>query len=169
MDRTDIRVVQSGSGTRLSAEPFEGLWVVRDIFGQEFQRDKTPKLGVLGFVNDTHPATAQLLDYAVVRNSQADHNVLIVAIPFGVAGLSSVVENAARTRMGQQLEKPCRANVVRRPFQANGAIRLDSRDPPASSPSHKNRYTHEWTNVLSLAQPSMPQLACPTRRKSKRP
>jgi hypothetical protein len=36
-----------------------------NFVGQEFQRNETPKLGVLGFVDDTHSTTAELFDDAV--------------------------------------------------------------------------------------------------------
>jgi hypothetical protein len=35
--------------------------------------DKTVEAGVFGFVDHTHPATAQLLDNAIVRDGLADH------------------------------------------------------------------------------------------------
>jgi hypothetical protein len=45
---------------------------LRQLVGQEFQRNKTAKLRVLGFVNHAHTATAELLDDAVVRDGLAD-------------------------------------------------------------------------------------------------
>ena len=44
-----------------------------DIFGQELQRNETSKLGVLSLVDDTHPAAAEFLDDAVVRDGLANH------------------------------------------------------------------------------------------------
>jgi len=41
--------------------------------GQELESDEATKLGVLSFVNDTHPAPAQLLDDAIMRNGLPDH------------------------------------------------------------------------------------------------
>ena len=40
---------------------------------QKFQSHEAPKLGVFGFVNNTHPATAQLLNNAVMRDGLPDH------------------------------------------------------------------------------------------------
>ena len=40
--------------------------------GKELQGHEAAKLSVLGLVDDTHAATAQLLDDAVVRNGLAD-------------------------------------------------------------------------------------------------
>ena len=44
-----------------------------NFVGQEFQRNETPKLGVLGFVDDTRSTTAELFDDAVVRDRLANH------------------------------------------------------------------------------------------------
>ena len=52
---------------------FERLLIVGNIFGQEFQRNKAAKLGVLGLVDNTHPAAAELLNNAVVRDGLAYH------------------------------------------------------------------------------------------------
>jgi hypothetical protein len=48
------------------------------VLGQKLQCDKAPKLGVLGLVNDTHPAAAKLLDDFVVRDGLADHQRTIL-------------------------------------------------------------------------------------------
>jgi hypothetical protein len=53
------------------SETFERLWVARKIGGQEFQGDEAAQFGVLGLVNHTHPAAAQLFDDAVVENGAA--------------------------------------------------------------------------------------------------
>ena len=49
------------------------LRVLGYVLRQEFQGDEAPKLGVLSLVDHTHPAAAQLLDDAVVRDGLADH------------------------------------------------------------------------------------------------
>ena len=58
---------------RLALEACQGLRVLRDLVGQEFQRDKAMQPGVLGFVNHTHPAAAELFNDAVVRDGLAYH------------------------------------------------------------------------------------------------
>src|ERR1019366_4681909 len=73
MDRADVGMVERGSGLRLTSEPFQSLWVCGYVLWQEFQRDESPKLGVLGLVDHTHPAAAKLLDDAVVRDGLSDH------------------------------------------------------------------------------------------------
>jgi hypothetical protein len=52
---------------------FERLLVLGHAFGQELQSHETVKGRVLGLVNHTHSAAAQLLDDAVVRDGLADH------------------------------------------------------------------------------------------------
>src|SRR5450755_4674332 len=59
--RADIGMVQCGSGLRLALKAAEGLWVLGDIVGQEFERYKAVEFNILGLVDHTH-AAAQLLD-----------------------------------------------------------------------------------------------------------
>src|SRR5580658_6150030 len=68
----DVRMVQRRSSLRLALETFQGLMVFGDIVGQEFESDKTMEACVLGFVDHTHPTTAELLDNPVVRDGLAD-------------------------------------------------------------------------------------------------
>jgi len=73
VDGADIWVVERRSRPGLSAKTFECLGVLGKIIGQKLQGDESPKPGVLGLVDDTHPAAAQLLDDVVVRDDLADH------------------------------------------------------------------------------------------------
>jgi hypothetical protein len=43
------------------------------IVRQEFQGDDAAQVSILSPVDDTHPASAKLLNDAVVRNGLADH------------------------------------------------------------------------------------------------
>src|SRR5215467_11194402 len=72
MDRADVGMVQRRGGSRLASRSFERLRVMSNSVGQEFQRNETPKLGVLGFIDDTHSTAAQLLNDAVVRDGLTD-------------------------------------------------------------------------------------------------
>ena len=65
-------MVQCGSGTCFAAKPFESLRVLGYVFWQKFQGDEAAKLGVLGLIDHTHPAAAQLLDDTVVRDGLSD-------------------------------------------------------------------------------------------------
>ena len=73
VDRADVGMVQRRRSTSLAPEAFQRLWVSCKIIGQELQSDEATKLGVLGLVDHTHPAAAQLLDDAVVRDGLTDH------------------------------------------------------------------------------------------------
>src|SRR5947207_2882916 len=73
VDGADIGMVQRRSSTGFAAEALQSLRVFRDIIGQELERDKTTEGDIFGLVNDTHPATAEFLDDAVVRDGLADH------------------------------------------------------------------------------------------------
>ncbi len=48
--------------------------------GQEFQRDETFELRILGLVNNTHAALAQLLQDLVVADGLADHDTPILTL-----------------------------------------------------------------------------------------
>ena len=61
-------MVQRRSGSGLPPKALQRLRIARQIVGQKFERDKPVQLRVLGLVNHAHPATAELLDDAVVRN-----------------------------------------------------------------------------------------------------
>ena len=73
VDGADVGVIQGGGGTRFAAEAFQRLRVLRDLVGEKLERDKAAELGVLGLVNHTHAAAAELLDDAVVGDGLADH------------------------------------------------------------------------------------------------
>jgi len=73
VDRADIGMVESRGRLRLPLETGQGLGVLCDGVGQKLQSDKPVQVYVLGLVHHTHAATAQLFDYAVVRDGLADH------------------------------------------------------------------------------------------------
>ena len=73
VDRANIGMVEGGRRARLPSKALQSLWVFCYVFGQKLQCDKSTKLCVLSLVNDAHPAAAQLLDDAVVRDGLADH------------------------------------------------------------------------------------------------
>src|SRR5712671_468713 len=67
MDGADVGMIQSGSGLRFSLEPRQGLRVSGHVIRQELQSDETVKTGVLSLIHNTHAATAQSLEDAVMR------------------------------------------------------------------------------------------------------
>src|SRR6185312_12672787 len=60
-------------GPRLTLEAFERLCILGDVVRQELERDEAAELGILGFVNHTHPAAAQLLQDVVMRDCLVEH------------------------------------------------------------------------------------------------
>ena len=73
VDGADVGMVQGRSGLGFALETVERLAILGQVFGQELQRDEAAQGCVFGFVDDTHPAAAQLFDNAVVRDGFADH------------------------------------------------------------------------------------------------
>jgi len=68
VNSADVGMIQGGSGTSFAPETLEGLTVIGNVVGQEFQRNVTPKVLVLGLVDYTHPAATEFFKNAVVRN-----------------------------------------------------------------------------------------------------
>ena len=50
-------------------EAGQGLTVLGEIIGEEFERDESVEASVLGLINDAHAAPAEFFNDAVVRNS----------------------------------------------------------------------------------------------------
>jgi hypothetical protein len=73
MDGADMWVVQCGCGLGFTLEAAQGLRVFSDVVRKEFEGNETVQACVLGLVDYSHPAAAQLLDDAVVRDGLADH------------------------------------------------------------------------------------------------
>ena len=78
VDRADVRMVERGGGARFAAEPLHRGVVLREVFGEELERDAAAEAGVFRLVDDTHASAAELAQDAVVRNRLVDH-VPIVA------------------------------------------------------------------------------------------
>src|SRR6202022_1988668 len=72
MNRADVRVVQGGSRSRLPLETAERLAISSHLLGEELERHEPVQAAILGLIDHAHPATAQLLDDAVVRDGLAD-------------------------------------------------------------------------------------------------
>src|ERR1022692_1356212 len=69
----DVGVVESGGGASFTSETFQGLRVLRNVIGQELERNETTQFGVLGLVDYAHTAAAEFFDDAIARNGLADH------------------------------------------------------------------------------------------------
>ncbi len=73
VDRTYVGMIQRGGGLGFTLEAAKGLRVFGDVVRKELESHEAAEFHVLGFVDDAHPAAAQLLDDAVVRDGLADH------------------------------------------------------------------------------------------------
>ena len=71
----DVGVVERGGGAGFTTEALQGRGVLGDVVGKEFQGYEPAEREVFGLVDDSHAATAELLDDAVVRDGLADHVV----------------------------------------------------------------------------------------------
>ena len=68
VDRADVGMVQGRGSASLTAKPLQRLRVVGKFFGKELEGDETVQLDVLGLVDHTHAAAADLAEDAVMRN-----------------------------------------------------------------------------------------------------
>ena len=57
VDRTNVRMIQSGCCSGFPPEAFQRLWVFRDIVREKLDGHESTEHGVLGFVDDSHAAT----------------------------------------------------------------------------------------------------------------
>jgi hypothetical protein len=80
VNRADVGMVQCGSSLGLTLKAAECLRVFGYVVRQEFEGDKPAQLHILSFVDHSHPATAELLDDAVMRDGLADHWSRIVRL-----------------------------------------------------------------------------------------
>src|SRR5438105_4161072 len=74
VDRADVGMIQGGRRLRLPFEAGESLRIFGNLVRQKLQGDEAVQLYVLCLVDNTHAATAEFLDDAVMRDSLADHS-----------------------------------------------------------------------------------------------
>ena len=72
VDDPDIGMVEGGCSLGFPAEALQGLRILRDFVGEEFQGDMAVKIGVFGFVDNSHASAADLLDEAKMRDGLSD-------------------------------------------------------------------------------------------------
>ena len=58
----------------------ERLRVAGNLFGQEFEGDEAMQARVFRFVDHAHPAAAELLDDAIMRDGPPDHRSRILRV-----------------------------------------------------------------------------------------
>ena len=72
VDRADVGVVKLGRGFRFALEALAAFFVAQQMRREKLQRHRSIELGVLGFVNHTHPAFTEFLGDLVMRNGLPD-------------------------------------------------------------------------------------------------
>jgi hypothetical protein len=73
VDRAYIGMIQCRSRLCLASEALQSVLVLGQLFWQKLQGDGALKLGVLGLIDNTHSASAELFDDTVVGDAFADH------------------------------------------------------------------------------------------------
>ena len=68
VNRTDVRMVQCGGGTRLLEKKRFVLLRSVEVRGKKLQSDETVEFGIPGFVDNTHAAFTELFEDSVVGN-----------------------------------------------------------------------------------------------------
>src|SRR6266550_4488022 len=78
INRADVGMVESGCRTGLATKTFQGLRIVSYVIRQELQSHESAEARVLGLIDNTNTAAAELLNDAVVRDDLADHSEMRV-------------------------------------------------------------------------------------------
>ena len=73
----------------LATETFQGLQIVGYVIREELQSHESAEARVLGLINNTHTAAAELLNDAVVRDDLADHSEMRVLVPLHLKDAAS--------------------------------------------------------------------------------
>ena len=154
VDGADVGMVQGRSRLRLALKPGQRLGIFGHVIRQELQGDKAVQGYILGLVNHAHPAAAEFLDDAVVRDGLADH---------GLAGHGLADEESSHGRWGAKASqrKPRRVALlainsgklpkgrlvlVRRPSEASRSSRHACTTPSVKI-NHGIIIMHEWRRI----------------------
>ena len=71
VNRADVGMVQRRRSLGLTLKTLNRLWFLGKLAGKNFRATKR-QFGVFGLVHHTHPAAAELVNNAVMRNRFAD-------------------------------------------------------------------------------------------------
>ena len=69
----DAGVIESGSGVRFTAETLQSLGILLHVIGEKFQGHEAIKAGVQSLVDDTHSASTEFVQNAIVRDGPVNH------------------------------------------------------------------------------------------------
>ena len=67
----DVGMIERGGSSSFAAKSLDGLRVLRNVVGEEFQRNIAAQARVFGFVNYTHTSTTQFFEDGIVGNGAA--------------------------------------------------------------------------------------------------
>ena len=71
----DVRMIERGRRARFALKTLDGNWILGELARKELDGDLATESGVLGPVDDTHAALANLLNQAIVSNGLANHSI----------------------------------------------------------------------------------------------
>jgi hypothetical protein len=96
MDRANVGMIQGRSGAGFPLKALNRLPVAGVLFRKEFQGHAAPEPHILSPVDYAHPATAQLLQNAVMRNGLTKHRRHAMAYGFRKSTLECTVGSLLR-------------------------------------------------------------------------
>ena len=68
----DVGMIERGRGFGFATEAFEGLGIVGDVVGKEFQGNEAVEARVFGFINYAHSAATEFFENAVVGDGPTE-------------------------------------------------------------------------------------------------
>src|SRR5215467_9087738 len=71
----NVGMVEGGCRLGLAAKAHQSLRILGHLVRKEFQSNEAVQFRVLGLIDDAHPATADLLDDAVMRDDLINHGL----------------------------------------------------------------------------------------------
>jgi hypothetical protein len=78
VNHADVGMIERGSSLCFTLETCERLRVSGYIIWKELERHETVEPAVLGLIDHTHTATAELLDNVVMGDRLADHEAAML-------------------------------------------------------------------------------------------
>ena len=73
VDCADVGMIECRCGSGFPTKTIQSLRVFCNLVGQEFHCDKAAEVFVFSLIDNSHPATAEPLDNAVMRDGLPDH------------------------------------------------------------------------------------------------
>jgi hypothetical protein len=71
VNRANVGMIQRGSGAGFTAKTLEGRGVFGNVVREKLEGNRAAKIDVFGFINDAHPAAAELFENAEVGDRRA--------------------------------------------------------------------------------------------------